>query len=164
MGREEMQKYYQKLHDAQQELVGCEAPLFAAIDMKGDSVKLEELRGKIVILNFWFIACPPCIAEIPGLKQIAEEFGTREDVVMIALGTDGKEAQETFLKKKDFGFQMIPDARDYADKFRITGFPTTMVLDREGKVFSVHIGGATNEKQASRLIYKALSKDIKKNP
>ncbi|MEL6251962.1 MAG: TlpA disulfide reductase family protein [Bacteroidota bacterium] len=163
MGKEEMQEYFQKLHDAQQELVGCEAPNFTAKTLPGDTIELHELRGKIVVLNFWFIACPPCIAELPGLKQLADEFGAREDVVLLALATDEKAALDKFVAKREVGFTILPETRSVADAFRITGYPTTFVLDKEGNVFSVHIGGATNERQASKLIYKAIQKDIKKN-
>lgn len=163
MGQKELQEYYQKLHDAQEELVGCEAPNFTATTLAGDTVELYNLKGKIVVLNFWFIACPPCRAEMPGLKQLADTYDEREDVVLLALATDGKEALDKFLQKKEIGFTVIPDARDLSDTYRITGYPTTLVLDKEGKVFSVHIGGATNEKQASRLIFKGIDRDIKKN-
>lgn len=163
MSEEEKQEYFQKLHDAQQELVGCEAPDFTATTLEGDTIELHELRGKIVVLNFWFIACPPCIAELPGLKQLADEFGSREDVVLLALATDEKAALDKFVKKREVGFTILPETRSVSDAFRITGYPTTFVLDKEGNVFSVHIGGATNERQASKLIYKAIQKDIKKN-
>ncbi|MEM8887874.1 MAG: TlpA disulfide reductase family protein [Bacteroidota bacterium] len=163
MSNEEMQEYFQKLHDAQQELVGCEAPNFTATTLSGDTITLQDLRGKIVVLNFWFIGCPPCIAELPGLKQLADEFGPREDVVLLALATDDKAALDKFVKEREIGFTILPETRSVADAFRITGYPTTFVLDKEGNVFSVHIGGATNERQASKLIYKAIQKDIKKN-
>ena len=163
MRGEELQEYFQKLHDAQQELVGCEAPNFTATTLAGEQIELYELKGKIVVLNFWFIACPPCRAEMPGLKQLADVYGDREDVVLLALATDETDALEKFLKKKEIGFEVVPSARDIADLYHITGFPTTMVLDKEGKVFSVHIGGSTKEKQASKLIFKGIEKDIKKN-
>jgi len=163
MGQKELQEYYQKLHDAQEELVGCEAPNFTATTLAGDTVELSELKGKIVVLNFWFIACPPCRAEMPGLKQLADTYAKREDVVLLALATDGNEALKKFLQKREIGFKVVPDARDLSDRYRITGYPTTLVLDKEGKVFSVHIGGASNEKQASKLIFRGIDRDIKKN-
>lgn len=163
MRGEELQEYFQKLHDAQQELVGCEAPNFTASTLAGEDIELFELKGKIVVLNFWFIACPPCRAEMPGLKQLADTYGSRDDVVLLALATDKQDALTKFLQKEKIGFEVVPEARDIADLYRITGFPTTMVLDKEGKVFSVHIGGSTKEKQASRLIFKGIERDIKKN-
>lgn len=163
MGKEELQEYFQKLHDAQQDLVGCEAPNFTATTLAGEKIELYELKGKIVVVNFWFIACPPCRAEMPGLKQLADAYADRDDVVLLALATDNTAALNKYLTKKEIGFQVIPEARDIADSYHITGFPTTMVLDKEGKVFSVHIGGSTKEKQASKLIFKGIDKDIKKN-
>jgi len=163
MGQQELQAYYQKLHDAQQNLVGCEAPNFEITTLAGETFELSQLKGKIVVLNFWFIACPPCRAEMPGLKQLADAYGSREDVVLLAIATDEKAALDKFLKTNEIGFEVVAAGRSISDLYRVTGYPTTMVLDKEGKVFSVHIGGATKEKQASRLIFKGIERDIKKN-
>ena len=64
---------------------GMTAPNFTAKDINGDAINFEDLKGKVVVLNFWFIGCPACIAETPKLNQLTEKFADEADVVFIAL-------------------------------------------------------------------------------
>jgi thiol-disulfide isomerase/thioredoxin len=68
-----------------QGLVGCEAPEFDVVAVDGKRLKLSALKGKVVVLNFWFIGCAPCIAELPALNKLVDEY-KGEDVVFIAFG------------------------------------------------------------------------------
>src|SRR5262245_507685 len=61
-----------------QGLVGCKAPNFRVKTMTGDSLTLSELSGKVVVLNFWFIGCAPCQAELPALNALAIEYQKKD--------------------------------------------------------------------------------------
>lgn len=61
-----------------QGLVGCKVPNFNVRTINGESVTLSELKGKVVVINFWFEACAPCIAEIPALNRLKEDYRTKD--------------------------------------------------------------------------------------
>ena len=70
-------------------ITGAQVPEFEARSIDGRKINSELLKGKVTILNFWFIACPPCVAEIPGFNAIVEKFGT-DQINYIAIGRDNK--------------------------------------------------------------------------
>lgn len=134
-----------------------QAPLFEVVSFKGKSLKLEELKGKYVVLNFWFIHCPPCLNEIPRLNQLVTAYGKR-NFVFIAFTPDNKYALENFLKRKPFTYNIIPKSNavieDYSDP--VSGdmrFPTHVIISPEGEI-------AFKSEGASGLI--PLQKELKR--
>ena len=63
--------------------VGLDAPDFSAADMNGKTYSLSSLKGKIVVINFWFVECKPCLIEMPDLNEIVEKYKS-EEVVFLA--------------------------------------------------------------------------------
>ncbi|MFN3316252.1 MAG: redoxin domain-containing protein, partial [Raineya sp.] len=92
---------------------------FEATTIEGEKIKLSDLKGKIVVLNFWFKACKPCIMEIPELHLLAEKYKS-ENVVFIALALDSEEVVKEFLEKEKFGYKHIANARVIANSSRIS--------------------------------------------
>mgnify|MGYP001954819145 CR=1 FL=1 len=109
------------------------APIFAKLDMENLGFNLSETRGKIVVLNFWFIGCMPCLIEIPELNEVVEKYKD-QDVVFVALALDEKEQLIPFLQRTPFDYSVIPSARGIAQRYNIEGYPTHLLIDREGKV------------------------------
>jgi thiol-disulfide isomerase/thioredoxin len=115
---------------------------FTARDINGNKIKLKDLEGKVVVLNFWFIGCPPCRKEIPELNEIALNYAGDANVVFIAVALDGKDDIEQFIKTNPFGYHIIDDGRSYANIYGIHLYPTNVILDKEGKV-RFHASGYT---------------------
>lgn len=109
------------------------APQFRVSSLDGKSYDLKALRGKIVVLNMWFVGCGPCRKEIPKLNEVVLEFKTR-DVVFLAPSPDVAETLKDFLKKTPFDYSIVPAAERILDQFNIATFPTHIVIDREGQV------------------------------
>ena len=114
------------------------APQFEVTSLKGKTFKLEELKGKYVVLNFWFIHCPPCLIEIPQLNKLVTAYGKR-NFVFIAFTPDNKYALGDFLKRKPFTYNIIPKSdaviEEYSD--RVSGnmrFPTHIIISPEGEI------------------------------
>lgn len=107
---------------------------FTARDINGEKIKLKELAGKVVVLNFWFIGCPPCRQEIPELNNIALKYRNDPNVVFIAIALDDKYDIKQFIKDNPFAYHIIDDGRMYANLYKINLYPTNVILDREGKV------------------------------
>lgn len=116
------------------------APAFSATDLSGKTYKLDELKGKTVVLNFWFIGCKPCVMEMPHLNKLVEKYG-KEEVVFIAFALDNKAALEKFLLKKTFKYNIIPDAGRIAQEtYKVNSFPTSIIIDKKGFVQDYLIG------------------------
>lgn len=115
------------------EEVGKEAATFSATDLEGNSYSLEELKGKVVVMNFWFIACKPCVMEMPELNELVEKYKGKE-VVFLAFAMDKAASIKKFLEKQDFHYQIIPESRGIISDYKVSAFPTHIVLDKEGKV------------------------------
>lgn len=115
---------------------------FAAPAMDGSKVDTVGLRGKIVVLNLWFINCPNCLEEIKLLNELADEYKDDKDVVFLAPAASSKPELEKFLVKHPFKYQVIPNASSIIlFKFGTPNkkgevdmpFPMHLVLDRDGK-------------------------------
>jgi thiol-disulfide isomerase/thioredoxin len=107
---------------------------FTADDINGNSFKLKKLQGKIVVLNFWFLGCPPCRLEMPELNKIALSYANNPDVVFISFALDERYEIKNYLKINPLAYHIIDNAMMYANLYHVNLYPTNLVLDKEGKV------------------------------
>ncbi|AMR30311.1 hypothetical protein A0256_02205 [Mucilaginibacter sp. PAMC 26640] len=98
-------------------------------DINGNKIDFKALEGKVVVLNFWFIACEPCKMEIPELNKLVTE---NPEVVFIAVGLDLKYEIKDFLKVTAFKYQQTYDGREYARNLSVGSYPTNVVIDKKG--------------------------------
>lgn len=149
----------QKVLDA---LVGCTAPDFAAITITGEKIISSDLRGKVVVLNFWYRGCAPCIAEMPALNKLVEEF-KNEDVVFIAFALDDIRSTIKFLHDTKFDYKVVPGADFMTEKYCVlAGWPMNVVIDRQGIVKQLFAGGYTDERAATQA-YEKMKPVIEKS-
>lgn len=113
---------------------------FAGKDIQGKSYDIAALAGKVVVLNFWFVNCPPCRAEIPSLNEMKAEYENRKDVVFIAIALDQKAAIEQFISTNPFNYNIIETGGYIAQKYGVGSYPTHVVIDKDGKV-TFHTSG-----------------------
>jgi peroxiredoxin len=130
---EERLNRYQQMLKQSQELVSKPAPDFTVKDLDGNVHDLSKYRGKTVVLNFWYIGCAPCRKEIPDLNNLIDEYKDK-DVVFIALATDSKKKLKSFLKRKPFNYNIVASARDVASDYSVLGYPTNIVIDKNGRI------------------------------
>ena len=107
---------------------------FKASDMTGKKVQLKDLIGKVVVLNFWFINCPPCRKEIPELNKLVAQYADNPDVVFVAIALDERYDLKKFLKDNPFNYRIVDDGRYYANQYNLNLYPTNVVVDRTGVV------------------------------
>ena len=117
---------------------------FEAKDIRGVSWNLSEAKGKIVVLNFWFINCGPCRKEMPELNELVASFTGNEAVLFISIALDKAEELEVFLAKSPFSYAVIPDGRGIAASYGIRSYPTNVVIGPDGKVAFHTSGWATH--------------------
>jgi thiol-disulfide isomerase/thioredoxin len=109
-------------------------------DIHGNKV---QTKGKITVINYWFINCPPCQKEIPKLNEVVKQFETNTDVVFVAIALDAKDQLEQFLKSQKFNYQVVANGKYLANEHKINAFPTHVIIDKTGKVI-FHCMGYTN--------------------
>jgi peroxiredoxin len=119
------------------------APTFSGITLDGKTINSAALKGKILILNLWFINCPNCIQEIKLLNEVVDAYKDNKDVVFIGLASNTKADLQKFLTKNPFKYQIIPSAGTFTlFKFGepkkngeyYLGYPTHVVIDKEGRI------------------------------
>jgi peroxiredoxin len=127
---------------------------FTLKDLSGKSWTLSELRGKVVLVNFWATWCPPCRKEMPDLEALYERFGTRGFVVLgISDEESGKVAPFIGDRKVTFPVLLDPERKAH-DEFVVEGIPKSFVYDREGKLVAQSIDMRT-QKQFLEMLQKA---------
>lgn len=104
------------------------------VTMDGKKYVLKDLKGKVVVLNFWFINCPPCRMEIPHLNNMVDGFKDRDDVIFLAVALDQSYELKDFLKEMPFQYGIVDGGSYVASQYGINLFPTHVVIDKEGKV------------------------------
>ena len=120
-------------------LIGATAPDFTVKD-SDRMVRLQDLRGKIVVLNFWTTWCPECIEEMPSMVRLQKQMGSK--VTVFAVSTDDdSDAYHKFLKKHDIEFLTVNDQqKKSAELYGTTGQPETFIIDPSGVVRRKFIG------------------------
>lgn len=113
---------------------GMTAPLFSVKSIDGQSVRLADLRGKVVVLSFWFIGCPSCLAIKPKLNEFAAKFGRDQDVVFIAMTADPADSVKRYLSKEPFDYLQVAGAGAAMKQFVSTGFPRNIVIGKTGEI------------------------------
>jgi thiol-disulfide isomerase/thioredoxin len=118
-----------------------------AID--GDNFKLEDKKGKVILVNLWAIYCQPCIAEMPELVALQDKY-RGNNFEIIGLDSNDEETPDDireFAKKMKLNYQLgYADARMMNDFLKVTkfgGIPQSYLIDREGRLRNVFVGGGT---------------------
>ena len=120
--------------------VGQVAPPFRAESLAGKELSLESFRGKVLLLYFWSTSCPPCVASVPKIKESVAELNKYRDFEMVSLSGDGNESLlRSFVRKHRLSWPQIrigEDSRIAAD-YGVTGYPTYILVGRDGRILCV---------------------------
>jgi thiol-disulfide isomerase/thioredoxin len=111
--------------------------------VNGSTLKLSELKGKVVLLNFWATWCPPCREEIPSMIKLNRlMIGKPFQMVAVSIDEGGKPAIESFFKETGFSLPTYLDESGASVKsYGITGVPESFIIDKQGVLVKKIIGG-----------------------
>lgn len=140
---------------AMKALIGTNAPDFTLKDMDGKSWQLSALKGKVVVINFWFTSCMPCIGEMPQLNSVVDKYKGK-DVVFLALTFNYTKDVTAFLKNHSFAYTILPESQEVNEKYGITAFPTSLLINRKGIITNTVDSGPHVDSELSKAIDAAL--------
>jgi thiol-disulfide isomerase/thioredoxin len=115
--------------------IGSRLPDFSLKDLQGREISSVELRGKVVLIDFWATWCQPCKKEMPGYQKLVDRYGQRGFVVIGFKFDTMKDTQDPLLFAREAGvlYPLVVAPDDLKEKFGgIQGLPTTMLYDRQG--------------------------------
>ncbi len=118
------------------------APSWKLKDVDGKEVTSEQFKGKVVVLDFWATWCPPCRAEIPGYIELQRKYMAEGLVIVgVSVDTEGPEVVRKFMKELGINYPIVMGDDDIVGAFApIQGYPTTFIIDREGRVRNKKLG------------------------
>ncbi|NLU33732.1 MAG: TlpA family protein disulfide reductase [Wolinella succinogenes] len=114
--------------------LGESAPEISTKNLQGEAVKLENYRGKVVVLRFWAKGCASCVKEMPFLEELWREY--EEELVILAINAqDSSREMEAFKEQYHLGYPLLKDDLDITTKrYGVVAIPTMFLIDKEGRL------------------------------
>ncbi len=122
--------------------VGLLAPPITLPTLAGPAIDLESLRGKVVMVNFWATWCAPCLMEMPSMQQLYNQFDREQfEILAVSSDFDGAAVVKPYVDRLRLTFPILLDTEFRANNdYRITGLPTTVIVDRDGVIVHKFFG------------------------
>jgi len=126
-----------------------EAVPFSFTDSNGKTATTADLKGKVVFINFWASWCPPCRAEMPSLENLYRKFKDDNRIVFLFMNEDNDTGKAiAYLEKNDFSIPLFYSKENISNEIFSGTLPTTLVLDKDGKIVLKHQGMAQYDSES----------------
>jgi peroxiredoxin/Tfp pilus assembly protein PilF len=144
------------------------APPFAVTTIDGQRISLDDLKGKVVLLDFWATWCTPCREALPHVRDIAKKFQDQPLVVLsVSLDTDEQKWKD-FITKNEMTWPQYRDPAGFtgpiAKMFGVEAIPHTFTIDADGVLQDEHIGDASIEGKLKKLVARARELQVAEKP
>ena len=143
------------------------APPFAVTTVEGERVSMDDLQGKVVLLDFWATWCVPCREALPHMKQVAKKF-QGEPLAILSISLDANEEKwKEFITKNEMTWRQYRDGGftgPIARMFSVRAIPATFTIDADGVLQDEHIGDASIEGKLKKLVARARELQAPENP
>lgn len=126
-------------------------------DKEGNVFDFNDTKGKVVLVNFWATWCPPCVAEMPSLQELYDDYGDKIEFLLVA--HDEKEKVQEFLLKQGYDFPIYFERDTTYEMFKSENIPTTYVINSTGKIVIEKTGAADWNSKKTRSFLDKLIKE-----
>lgn len=140
-GEEEFQAYLDRKRNS---LIGKKMPSVEVKGIDGKTYNPAKMQGKIVLLNFWFAACKPCLTEIASLNELQRKF-KNDNFVVLSVSTDAARIAEQLAARKKMDYTVAADGKAVAERLKVVTFPTSFLIDERGVIREVFIGASADD-------------------
>jgi peroxiredoxin len=134
------------------------APPFEVKTMDGQHISLDDLQGKVVLIDFWATWCPSCVEALPHMQHIAQKFAG-QPLVVLSVSLDSDDAKwRAFVAKNKMTWPQAYDGGwngEMGHKFQVHAIPATFTIDADGVLQDAHVGDADIEGKLKKLIAQA---------
>jgi thiol-disulfide isomerase/thioredoxin len=110
-------------------------------DLNGNSFHLDTVKGSVALINIWATWCPPCIAEMPSIQALYNDYNDKIKFVLVS--NENQEVIQKFLKEKNYNFSSFTPKSKAPETFNASSIPRTFLIDREGNII-IDKSGAAN--------------------
>lgn len=128
------------INEIKKMMINEPAPQFSLVDLNGESVSLADLKGKVVVLDFWATWCGPCKVSFPMMQKAVNKYKDNHNVVFLFINTwqkekDKKKIVEDFIKETEYTFHILLDTEDkVVNDYKVIGIPSKFVIDKSGNI------------------------------
>lgn len=140
------------------------APNFNLVSTSGDSIHLSDYKGKIIILDFWYVGCRPCIKAYNDLKALEKELGKEQFVIIGMNPVTRKRKIKRYIKKGKYSDIVTICSKEIKNQYRVKAYPTIYVIDKQGKIALATAGYYDNlkNKLKNTIIEKSIKDGVRK--
>lgn len=133
------------------------APDFVLRDMDGKTVRLHDMKGKVVLLNFWATWCPSCRFEMPSMELLHREYGERGLVVLAVAFQDSADDVRSFYQEHNLSFPALLDNTAGASElYKTWSLPTTFIINKRGNIVGRAIGYRDWQSEPAKTLFSQL--------
>ncbi len=116
---------------------------FEMVYADGKAINMEDLKGKVVFMNFWATWCPPCIAEMPSIQKLYDKVKDDKDIIILTVEVEGKRDKVAkFMERKNLSLPVVYPNSTIPTEFFNGSLPTTVILDKKGNIAHTTMGMA----------------------
>lgn len=165
-GKETFDTYYAALEKVADEkekakfakqMINMPAPKFTLANLKGESVSLDKLKGKVIVVDYWATWCGPCIASFPGMQKAVDKYKSDDKVEFLFVNTwqteeNREKVVKDWLATTPYTFNILLDSKNVKDPskfdvvsdYKVDGIPTKFIVDANGNIRFKKVGGSAN--------------------